>query len=615
MKLRNDKGSITIFVLVGLLFMSAFLIISYASNVNKSKIVDEQSNIMDSLYMKNENIVYSYQEVYSALRKKNKQILTTTVEDSNTVELTNTFEENLYNYKIYGRTISEKDNGLPEGYKAVEYIESTGAQYIDTGYIPKANTRWELDLQFTQIISDTPQFNGRYDGGKRFDIAISSAGQFQLNINDSNNVAVADTNRHMFFLDSKNLKVGYDDNSFNVSSALLESSVTVGLFGRHESGNAKVRYYCNQKLYSCAFYEDDILVSYMQPCLDSEGIPCLYDKTRQITLYNQTDSDFKYQDIKDKKCVGDLITDSTDSNYQKYNIPIKITNNNGESQTINIYLDKPLGSEEYIDFKSSNVVRNDGTEESIDLPELSTLEDYTKIEVLTEITPSNIEVDYYGYILNNLSKYTQLEYLESTGTQYFDLGIIPQKNFGAYQKCSKAGAEANEALFGCRETSGDTRFIGFTAYRGDLSCGYSKYNYFNSETYGIGSKEATTNINYIPNTVFEAWTNYKNDRKLKAKSEDGSFDFTCTEEIGSTSLGDLATFTKTIHVFGYMDYNNIVVGCSCRIYALEITDGEKVVSKLIPCLDDKGVPCMYDSIRDITFYNEGTGEFIAGPEV
>ena len=35
MKLKNDKGSITIFVLVGLLFMSAFLIISYGSNINK----------------------------------------------------------------------------------------------------------------------------------------------------------------------------------------------------------------------------------------------------------------------------------------------------------------------------------------------------------------------------------------------------------------------------------------------------------------------------------------------------------------------------------------------------------------------------------------------------
>ena len=50
MKLKNEKGSITIFVLVGLLFMSAFLIISYASNINKSKVIKEQLEIINTIY-------------------------------------------------------------------------------------------------------------------------------------------------------------------------------------------------------------------------------------------------------------------------------------------------------------------------------------------------------------------------------------------------------------------------------------------------------------------------------------------------------------------------------------------------------------------------------------
>lgn len=39
-------------------------------------------------------------------------------------------------------------------------------------------------------------------------------------------------------------------------------------------------------------------------------------------------------------------------------------------------------------------------EELIQLPELSTYEDYTKIEVLTDIAPSKIEVTYTGYTLD-----------------------------------------------------------------------------------------------------------------------------------------------------------------------------------------------------------------------
>ena len=50
MNFRDNKGSISIFVLVALLFMTAFLIISYADVNNKSKTIDEQANIISSIY-------------------------------------------------------------------------------------------------------------------------------------------------------------------------------------------------------------------------------------------------------------------------------------------------------------------------------------------------------------------------------------------------------------------------------------------------------------------------------------------------------------------------------------------------------------------------------------
>lgn len=101
--LNNEKGSITVFVLVALLFMSAFLMISYASNVNKSKVAKEQFNIIQGIYKGNENIIDSYQEVYTELRNKNKQIITTTKEENtSTIELYKTFEDKIINYKIYG---------------------------------------------------------------------------------------------------------------------------------------------------------------------------------------------------------------------------------------------------------------------------------------------------------------------------------------------------------------------------------------------------------------------------------------------------------------------------------------------------------------------------------
>lgn len=65
-----------------------------------------------------------------------------------------TVSYNEKNYKIQSNGIILNDdvgdvNYFPEGYKEVEYIESTGIQYIDTGYIPKTNTKLELTLSFS----------------------------------------------------------------------------------------------------------------------------------------------------------------------------------------------------------------------------------------------------------------------------------------------------------------------------------------------------------------------------------------------------------------------------------------------------------------------------------
>jgi len=52
-----------------------------------------------------------------------------------------------------------------------------------------------------------------------------------------------------------------------------------------------------------------------------------------------------------------------------------------------------------------------------------------------------------------------------------------------------------------------------------------------------------------------------------------------------------------------------------KLYYLEIYDNEKLVRDYIPVLDDDGIACLYDKVEKKFYYNEGTGAFIAGPEV
>ena len=50
------------------------------------------------------------------------------------------------------RKYNTKD--LPSGHKPLEYIESSGTQYIDTGFIPNQDTRVVVDFEFIDFTED-----------------------------------------------------------------------------------------------------------------------------------------------------------------------------------------------------------------------------------------------------------------------------------------------------------------------------------------------------------------------------------------------------------------------------------------------------------------------------
>ena len=61
----------------------------------------------------------------------------------------------LVDYKIYG---DSKQGRLPSNYQEVEYIESTGTQYINTGLVGKTGYTIETDISFTQLATGSYQY-------------------------------------------------------------------------------------------------------------------------------------------------------------------------------------------------------------------------------------------------------------------------------------------------------------------------------------------------------------------------------------------------------------------------------------------------------------------------
>ena len=85
----------------------------------------------------------------------------------------------------------------------------------------------------------------------------------------------------------------------------------------------------------------------------------------------------------------------------------------------------------------------------------------------------------------------------------------------------------------------------------------------------------------------------------------------------SSRLVGAVVQTNTTYVMGGLKsgstiaYNNFMKAYYNRIY----NANNELIQDLRPCLDGNNVACMYDMVSGTYFYNQGTGEFIAGGTV
>lgn len=175
---------------------------------------------------------------------------------------------------------------LPSEYQEVEYIESTGTQYINTQI--KANTvgKYVLDVQFTNLEFG---INGAIYQGRALDIGTLSNKFFMRNGAANDVTTIADTNRHEFVVDAINSKCSIDGTIVSRNSG-PKPDFNLFLFARNNEslGTTTVGYYCKEKLYSCKIYNlSNELVHYFIPCYrKSDNEIGLYDLINNVFYTN-----------------------------------------------------------------------------------------------------------------------------------------------------------------------------------------------------------------------------------------------------------------------------------------------------------------------------------------
>lgn len=167
---------------------------------------------------------------------------------------------------------------LPAGYTPVEYIQSSGTQYVDTGFKPSWNSRVVVD------VSDVASTSGMIFGCRN---AASATATQQFNIYRNSNgmrsdyfgtnatLSISDTTPRTVIDKNKNVVTMYGATVTNTAV----SSGTVGynlfLFANNNVGTPGT--YASCKLYSCQIYDNGTLVRDYVPCVDSSGAYGLYD--------------------------------------------------------------------------------------------------------------------------------------------------------------------------------------------------------------------------------------------------------------------------------------------------------------------------------------------------
>ena len=181
--------------------------------------------------------------------------------------------------------------------------------------------------------------------------------------------------------------------------------------------------------------------------------------------------------------------------------------------------------------------------------------------------------------------YTELEYIQSSGTQYLDSGVTFEKT----------DTVEFEILWTVTPPSSGTYVCGnYYMQVGMGTSGYGIYAASNTKAYGTKDRMRVTFAS-VQETLFV------NDAQVFTHDWSG-------QNLSNVKLGILK-----LGMEGNAWYSSAPV--SAKVYSCTIKKGGALVRNFIPCKNASGVIGLWDDVNSAFHQNAGSGVFTAGPEV
>ena len=175
----------------------------------------------------------------------------------------------------------------------------------------------------------------------------------------------------------------------------------------------------------------------------------------------------------------------------------------------------------------------------------------------------------------------QLEYIESTGTQWIDIGTTIDTSTDEIEMYFELTEEANYKWF-------------FGEYDTNARLGL-----------GSGDGENKRNFLYKTSVVKIADIDMYEKKHKYAINASGGF----VDDIKKVDLSNFAS-TSTLYLFNLNIDSSSDYRCKARVWSYKQSRNGTLIRDLIPVFDHNDIPCMFDRVTEQFFYNQGSGEFL-----
>lgn len=160
---------------------------------------------------------------------------------------------------------------LPEGYAEVQYIQSTGTQYVDTGFKPKQDSRVLIKLSTSETGSHTV-FGADIDwvdNGFALGVGFTHYGKETGTISGLNNGSPheVDFNKNIISMDGSTV--------LTMGASTFSVPHNLALFANNRAGGIQEK--TTMALYYCRIYDGNTIIRDYIPCKNAGGAVGLYD--------------------------------------------------------------------------------------------------------------------------------------------------------------------------------------------------------------------------------------------------------------------------------------------------------------------------------------------------